>query len=218
MLYVRFIYGLLESRSGGGNGLRDTADMLHARFGEKVFIETGEWNDDHWKAVTPFVYTTDNRDKIMLVGHSFGGGAAVTLADQLWDRCAEFKTTPRVDSLILLDPVPTRLGHRIRSSGFDLPLIVREAHCFWRGWHRSWWGYAPYCKPILSPLSPADKFSNEIVWRRNDDGSYIFTADDMTEPEDCTRVGHSGLGYVPAVREFIIEQARRLIEGERTIV
>ena len=63
---------------------------------------------------------------LILIGHSFGGSACLTLARQLARRG---KT---VDELLLLDPVPTSLKERWSSGKVEVPENVKATRCIAR--------------------------------------------------------------------------------------
>lgn len=85
---------------------------------------------------------------LLVVGHSFGGSAAV-------DFC---RTLARpVDHLLLLDPVPVRGWGVLNFTAFVLPDNVRTAACYRR---RRVFGVPPFSHPIRQAACP---FQNHVA-------------------------------------------------------
>lgn len=137
-LLVVFTYGFGCSASGRGNGLRDAAEAVHARFPDAQVI-TRAWNDED--GIETQINT--HRGPVVLVGHSFGGCKSFEIASSV---------QRPINCLILLDPVPT--DHSIfRHEGkyFDLPSKVLNAVCYYRAP-----GFFPISYPILHPRTGSD--------------------------------------------------------------
>jgi pimeloyl-ACP methyl ester carboxylesterase len=137
-LLVVFTYGFGCSASGRGNGLRDAAEAVHARYPDAQVI-TRAWNDED--GIEHVINM--HRGPVVLVGHSFGGCRSFEIAS----------TVARpINCLILLDPVPTE-GGLFRHDGkyFDLPSKVINAVCYYRAP-----GFFPISYPLVHPRTASD--------------------------------------------------------------
>lgn len=148
-LNVVLVYGFLESAGGQGAGLAAIGRTLSDKYGATVTI--CEWADE--KLTDSAFYLQLGLDYVaskplLVVGYSFGGCAAVEFAEAMNAR------NLTVDSLILLDPVPTSILARMSPDGFVIPENVSTARCFWRGF-----GNYPLSHPIGAPDDPR----NEII-------------------------------------------------------
>lgn len=137
-MLVVFTYGYGCSATGRGNGLRDMAEAVHNQFPTARVI-TRAWNDDD--GIDKTVYS--HNGPVILIGHSFGGCISFEIAT---------RSKRQIDSLILLDPVPTS-GEFFRHEGkyFETPSNVHYATCFYRPP-----GFFPISYPLMHPHSVAD--------------------------------------------------------------
>lgn len=137
-LLVVFTYGFGCSASGRGNGLRETAEAVHARYPD-VHVITRAWNDEDGIEHKINMH----RGPVVLVGHSFGGCKSFEIASHV---------RRAINSLILLDPVPIGDGFfRQEGKYFDLPSNVRGAVCYYRAP-----GFWPISYPLVHPLTGSD--------------------------------------------------------------
>lgn len=103
---------------GDGKAL---ARQLAERF-PQAGVEHADWND-------PLeVESLARADRIVLIGHSFGGARCVRLARQL-ERLGK-----RVDDMLLLDPVPTKLAERWLKGAMRVSRNVARLACIHRRW------------------------------------------------------------------------------------
>jgi pimeloyl-ACP methyl ester carboxylesterase len=137
-------YGYGCSGTGPGNGLRTLAEAIRHRYpGQQVI--TRSWNDDD-----DILHTVERfPGRVVLIGHSFGGCRSVELAEQLHRR---------VDSLILLDPVPCD-DWMFRHSGryFVVPARVASSVCYYRPS-----SFFPVSYTIVNPSSSGDNRERRI--------------------------------------------------------
>ncbi|HSI33434.1 MAG: alpha/beta fold hydrolase [Phycisphaerae bacterium] len=145
---VVFNYGAGCSATSAGNGLRDVADAIKKRFAHNmVNVITRAWNDDD--GIEQIVQ--NHRGPVVLIGHSFGGWKTLDLASRV---------TRKVDSMILLDPVPLPFHTALMSkdgSHFKQPTNVVNSVCFYRPG-----GVFPTAYPIANASMVGDNRPRDI--------------------------------------------------------
>jgi pimeloyl-ACP methyl ester carboxylesterase len=134
-MLVTITYGLLESKASDGHGLAPLASKIQSFFNARVQIM--EWTED----LVQFIVDNPANKPLIMMGHSFGGGASVTAARKLMELGVS------VDLLILLDPVPTDGWLLPKTSEFVIPDNVADSVCF----HRNAC-LPPWSRPIKSAL------------------------------------------------------------------
>ncbi|HYE18326.1 MAG TPA: alpha/beta fold hydrolase [Tepidisphaeraceae bacterium] len=145
---VVFNYGAGCSSTSWGNGLRDVANAIKQRFASNmVNVITRAWNDND--GIEQIVQ--NHRGPVVLIGHSFGGWKTLDLASKL---------TRKVDSMILLDPVPLPFHTALMSkdgSHFKQPTNVVNSVCFYRPG-----GVFPTAYPIANASMVGDNRPRDI--------------------------------------------------------
>ena len=135
-MLVTITYGLLEGRDSGGHGLAPLGSKIESFFGADV--EILEWKDD----LVGFITSQKSAKPLIMIGHSFGGGASVRAAQKL------MQLEISVDLLILLDPVPPNHWLMPAVDEFVIPDNVIRSLCF----HRNPWA-PPWSRPIKRALN-----------------------------------------------------------------
>jgi len=140
-------FGLGQSRYGAGNGLCQIGEKLKSPHWSVIFQQ---YDDSAEELISQF-----NPNKLVLVGHSFGGDKSVKLASNL---------RRNVDYMMLLDPVPQNgLGwfnfSDFRVSGNVLLTDCYYRNAFWPPWsckvrycenacnnYKRSWGHNEFCQ------------------------------------------------------------------------
>lgn len=118
MTLVEIFSGWGWDATGEAHGLNALRDELNrdARWNAVRFA----WTDTR-RALTRLAHG-DPDSAPVLIGHSFGGSAAVTVATEFGRPC----------DLYLIDPVPTRMIDRYFKSQIEIPMNVNRCRCYMR--------------------------------------------------------------------------------------
>lgn len=141
-MHIRLVYGLAESRDGGGNGLGALAEEFRKKYPQALVI-VHEWSDDIVADVNRYCYVPT-----LWVGHSYGGAGIIRAARKL-------QKVMQVHEMVLVDPVTRLLWGQFKFNEWNIPDNVMRATCLYQRNE-----VVPICSSIIRNVSTIkDDFS-----------------------------------------------------------
>lgn len=138
-MLIVFTYGLFESPTGKGLGLRPLGDSIQS---DDIVCTYHSYTEED---ILAQIAKLEWSGKIMLVGHSLGGWRSIQLAKDFG--------LP-IDHLVLLDPVPKDGQSPFNKTDFKVPDNVLKTTCFLR---------KVLFFPYSSPVREGQNFENHYM-------------------------------------------------------